>query len=144
VNAQHAPNRALLVLTHRALLEDTLHDGAALRRALIAEGWAVDVSNLRGGGRPEDDVDQPSNAAWVADPEIGAELEAATGGIAIDPADYDVVCFIGSRGSTWGSPMNHDLSRLVAGIADDGRITRRCRAMARRPRARPRCRCAGR
>jgi hypothetical protein len=100
VNAQHAPDRALLVLTHYALLEGALRDGAALRHALIAEGWTVDVSNLRGGGRPEDGFDQPSNEEWAADPEIQAELDVATGGDTIDPADYDVICFIGSRGYT--------------------------------------------
>jgi len=50
VNAQGAPNRALLVLTHRALLEDAFHGGVDLRHALIAEGWPVDVTSLRGGG----------------------------------------------------------------------------------------------
>jgi hypothetical protein len=38
------------VLTHSAVLEGILHDGAALRHALIAEGWSVDVTTFAKAG----------------------------------------------------------------------------------------------
>ncbi|MCU1661117.1 MAG: ThiJ/PfpI family protein [Pseudonocardia sp.] len=130
MTTQHTPNRALLVLTDDVVLEgtgDSVHDGTDPWLAFTTGGWTVDVTSIHE-DRPRDpgDDSQPSRTAQATDPKIpnpnGALKTDEVNPADHDNADYDIVCFVEGHGAMWGSPRNHDLSRLVAGVSEYGRI----------------------
>jgi putative intracellular protease/amidase len=136
------PHRALLVLT-AAPADDA--NGNDPWSVFTTEGWTVDITCIGGGspgpripgaplrtprleqlgtqGQPGlDGADHDSTGSGRGDRD-GADRDWADRDWADrDCADYDVVCFVDGRTTTWVSPRNPDLSRLMSRISEHGEI----------------------
>jgi hypothetical protein len=108
-------NRALLILTDGTT--DAVRRGTDTWRAMIAEGWKVDLRSTFGcrstkTARPRG---RPTSVSDSADSHVEPGLKAVS---KFDPHDYDVICLLTGLATTWISPHSHDSSRLTAKILD--------------------------
>ncbi|GAA1201390.1 hypothetical protein [Pseudonocardia alaniniphila] len=99
------PHRALLVLT-AAPADGGGNDPLSV---FTAEGWTVDVTRVgdRSRGTDRDRSDHDRSDRDRSDR---------------DCADYDIVCFVDGNTTTWASPRNPDVSRLMSEISEYGEV----------------------
>jgi putative intracellular protease/amidase len=116
------PHRALLVLTTAPADDDHGNDPWSV---FTTEGWTVDITRI---------ADRSPGPQIPGAPQRGSRLEpldipGRSGPGDADPdwadrdcADYDVVCFVDGNTTTWASPRNPDVSRLMSRISEYGEV----------------------
>jgi putative intracellular protease/amidase len=122
-------HRALLVLTSHGTLGDTgrttgytVSEAADPWRVFTEAGWTVDITTVAGGRPPEDGMDTSGQGAWKTDAAVQAKLDGAPSPDQVEPADYDVVYFVGGHGTMWDFPGNDDLQRLAVSVYERGGV----------------------
>jgi putative intracellular protease/amidase len=123
-------SKALFVLTSHGdlggvrptgyFVGEAAHPWQVLRDA----GVQVDLSSIAGGSPPQDgrDTGDEVENAFLADPQIGAQLADTRLLRDIDPAGYDAVLFVGGHGTMWDFPNNPDVARVGRRIYEQGGV----------------------
>ncbi|WP_433288131.1 hypothetical protein ACQPZQ_35210 [Pseudonocardia sp. CA-142604] len=137
------PHRALLVLTTAPADDGYGNDPWSV---FTAEGWTVDITGIGGRSRGPQSPGAPLRASRVERPptpgqpgladrdradqdsadqdwadQDWADQDCADRDWADrDCADYDIVCFVDGNTTTWVSPRNPDVSRLMSRVSEYG------------------------
>ncbi|MFH8403875.1 type 1 glutamine amidotransferase domain-containing protein [Streptomyces sp. NPDC018019] len=87
-----------------------------------AAGWDVGVVSVKGGEAPRDGVKEGDtvSAAFLA--AYADELKNTPSADQLDPADYDVIYFVGGHGTMWDFPGATDLAALASAIYSRGGV----------------------
>lgn len=124
------PN-VLLVLTSHEQLGDTgkttgyyVPEAAHPWHELRAAGIGVTLASIDGGTPPKDgyDPDDEVQRAFLADPDMAAQLANTKKLSDIDPAEFDAVLFVGGHGTMWDFPDNADVQRVIREVYEAGDI----------------------
>ena len=116
----HRPHRALLVLT-AAPADDA--NGSDPWSVFTAEGWTVDITRI-GDRSPRPQIPGATlRASRLEQPGTPGQPGLADRDWADrDCTDYDIVCFVDGNTTTWASPRNPDVSRLMSRISEYGEV----------------------
>ncbi len=126
-------NRALIVISSHDKLGDTgkptgwyLSEVTHVYYPLIKAGYKVDFASPQGGAAPMDpgsrEVKDDDNAKFLADAVVMKEIQQTLPLSKVDPKQYRLIHFAGGHGAMWDFPANPDLSRVAAGIYENGGI----------------------
>lgn len=122
--------RALLVLTSHDDLGGVRKTGYYVGEAadpwkvFTDAGYAVDLASIAGGTPPEDgrDEDDPTQQGFLNDPHIADQLRETASLGEVDPADYDIVFFVGGHGTMWDFPNSPDVDRVGKAVYEAGGV----------------------
>jgi putative intracellular protease/amidase len=124
-------NAILLALTSHDDLDGIRSTGFYVPEAARAwrvfrdEGFAVDLTSVRGGRPPMDgfDASDPAQQEFVRLPDLAATRPAAE----VDAVGYDAIFYVGGHGAMWDFPHDQDLARLGRDIYEsDGVVAAVC------------------
>ncbi len=123
-------SRALLVLTSHddlgGLRKTGYYVGEAADpwRVFTDAAYTVDVASVAGGAPPEDgrNDDDPTQRAFLSDPHIAAQLRDTRSLAEVNPADYDIVFFVGGHGTMWDFPASPDVDRVGREVYESGGV----------------------
>ena len=94
--------------------------------ALQESGIPVDIVSIAGGDAPIDprslESDDADNQRFLGNPQTRKLIEGTRALDQVDPADYAAVIFVGGHGTMWDFPGNRDVSRVAAGIYENGGV----------------------
>lgn len=119
----------LLALTSHGQLGDTgrktgfyLPEAAHPWHVLTAAGYRVDLMSIQGRRPPLDgeDLSDPIQRAFLADPQMAAQLADTRRPDEVDPADYDAILYVGGHGTMWDFPGNTRLAEITRDIWEAG------------------------
>jgi hypothetical protein len=114
------PHRALLVLTTAPADDGYGNDPWSV---FTAEGWTVDITRIGDRSRGLQIPGAPLRASRLEQPGTPGQPDRADRDRADrDCADYDIVCFVDGNTTTWASPRNPDVSRLMSRISEYGEV----------------------
>ncbi|MBF9070774.1 type 1 glutamine amidotransferase domain-containing protein [Streptacidiphilus fuscans] len=87
-------------------------------------GYHVDLVSPQGGRPPAygTDPQDPIQQAFLDDAEAGRKLAATLRPEEIDPADYDVVFYVGGHGTMWDFPGNAALAGIARDVYENGGV----------------------
>lgn len=133
----HTP-RALLVLTSNDDLSGRktgyyISEAAEPWKVFTEAGYTVDLASIAGGVPPEDgrNEDDPIQHAFLHDPRISEQLRNTTRLGDIDPADYEIVFFVGGHGTMGDFPESPDVDRVGREVYErDGVVAAVCHGPA--------------
>ena len=122
--------RALLVLTSHDDLGGVRKTGYYVGEAadpwkvFTEAGYTVDVASVAGGEPPQDgrDDEDETQQAFLNDPHIAAQLRDTPALYDVDPADYDIVYFVGGHGAMWDFPTSPDVDRIGREVYESGGV----------------------
>lgn len=122
--------RALLVLTSNDNLGGLRRTGYYVGEAadpwkVFSEaGYAVDLASIAGGVPPEDgrNENDPAQQEFLSDPSIAAQLQDTSSLAEVDPAEYDVVFFVGGHGTMWDFPEAPEVVRVGRAVYEAGGV----------------------
>ena len=122
--------RALLVLTSHDDLGGLRKTGWYASEAahpwkeLTDAGVEVDLASIEGGQPPMDGRDESDEVqnAFLADPDVSAQLADTPALADVDPSDYDAVLFVGGHGTMWDFPGNPEVTRVGRGVWESGGV----------------------
>ena len=123
--------KVLIVLTSHDKLGDTGKEtGFYLSEVShpVAEfdkaGLMVEYVSPKGGKAPMTgtELNDPLNAAFLANPNKMAQVENTLKPSQVNPADYVAIFYAGGHGTMWDFPNNPELDRIAATIYDQGGI----------------------
>ena len=132
-NQEGQQARALVVLTsHNTMGDSGEATGFWMAElthpyfALLEAGIHVDIVTIAGGDAPIDPrslkQDDADNDRFLSDPQSRELIEGTRALDEVDPADYAAVIFVGGHGTMWDFPENRDVSRVAAGIYENGGV----------------------
>lgn len=124
------PQRVLLVLTGNDDLGGVRRTGyyvgeaADPWRVFTGAGYAVDIASIGGGVPPEDgrDDDDPTQRAFLADPDVAAQLADTRKLADVDSGAYRAVFFVGGHGTMWDFPTEPAVDRVGREIYEAGGV----------------------
>jgi putative intracellular protease/amidase len=122
--------RALLVLTSHDDLGGLRKTGFYLGEAaepwkvFVDAGHHVDLASIAGGKPPEDGRDEGDAVQneFLNDAHIARQLSNTQSLADVDPADYDVVFFVGGHGTMWDFPTSPDVDRVGRAVYEAGGV----------------------
>jgi putative intracellular protease/amidase len=123
--------RVAIVLTNHGQLGDTgkatgfyLSEATHPHEVFRAAGYEVEFLSPKGGFAPMDgtDVEDPINAAFLADETLVAQTKQTTPIAAVDPARYDAVFFAGGHGTMWDFPDDPGVQSLIREVYERGGV----------------------
>lgn len=122
--------RALIAMTSQHTMPNGRETGVYASE--LAEAWevfagaglAVDLVSVRGGRPPMEAVnpDDPTQRAFLSDPEMTAKLADTPTADRLDPAAYEIVFVAGGHGAAVDLPGDAALAALLAGAYTAGRV----------------------
>lgn len=122
--------RALIVMTSQHTMPNGRETGVYASE--LAEAWEVfttaglrvDLVSVRGGRPPMEAVnpDDPTQRAFLSDPEMVAKLTDTPTADQLDPAAYEIVFVAGGHGAAIDLPEDEALAALLAGAYTAGRV----------------------
>lgn len=123
--------KILIALTSHDQIGDTgdstgfyVSEAAEPWRVLSRAGRQVDFVSTRGGRPPRDgeNLDDPVQRAFFADPDVAAKLASTPTPADIDPSEYRAVLFAGGHGTMWDFPDDKDLAQVTASVYEAGGV----------------------
>lgn len=127
----NAPRRLLSVLTSHGVLGDTgsktgFHLGEAVQPWRIAReaGYDMDFVSVQGGEPPMIGHDRHSaeERAFLADPEVAAQLRHTPTPQDVDASHYAGVLFVGGHGAMWDFRGHRQLQSVAREIYENGGV----------------------
>lgn len=99
---------------------EAAHPWTVLREA----GHRVEFASVAGGVPPEDGRDDtdPEQVAFLADPQVAAELANTKTVADFDPADFAAVLYVGGHGTVFDFPDDAPLAKFSAAVYEQGGI----------------------
>lgn len=99
---------------------EAAHPWQVLRDA----GMQVDLASIAGGSPPQDgrDTDDEVQNAFLADPQISAQLADTPPLRDVDPSGYDAVLYVGGHGTMWDFPNDPDVARVGRQVYEQGGV----------------------
>lgn len=96
--------------------------------AMAEAGHRVDIASPKGGRIPVDEssvsaraLEDPANAAFMADSRMKAALESSLGAGDVNPADYDILYLAGGHGTMWDFRDSPELQKLITAMYSAGK-----------------------
>lgn len=122
--------RALIAMTSQHTMPNGRETGvyaselAEAWEVFIAAGLRVDLVSVRGGRPPMEAVnsDDPTQRAFLSDPDMAAKLADTPTAGQLDPAAYDIVFVAGGHGAAIDLPEDTALAALLAGAHTARRV----------------------
>lgn len=101
-------------------INEAAHPWKVLRDA----GYEVDFASVRGGVPPQDGFDEsdPEQAAFLADPQVAAQLANTKTVSDYNPDDFDAVLYVGGHGTVFDFPGNAALAEFSASVYKSGGV----------------------
>lgn len=87
-------------------------------------GYQVDLASTAGGRPPADgvDLDDPTQRAFLDDPQVAAALADTPRLSDVDPSGYDAVLFAGGHGTMWDFPTDPGPGRVAREVWEQGGV----------------------
>lgn len=96
-------------------------------------GYQIDLASIKGGTPPVDPLSDPESPVssnrndqisidFYRDPDVLAQLAHTSRLKDLDPADYDVIYFVGGAGAMWDFPDDPDLIAFVRLMWERGKL----------------------
>jgi len=132
--------RVLQVLTSNDQLGDTSRktgywtsEFTHAHREFEKAGYHIDLASVKGGTPPVDPLSDPHSEVssnrndqisidFYSDPDVMAQLAHTSRLSEVDPADYDVIYFVGGAGAMWDFPDDPDIIAFVRVMWERGKI----------------------
>lgn len=122
--------RVLMVLTSYSDLGGVRKTGFYVPEAahpywvFKAREYSVDFVSTAGGQPPMDgyNANDAEQVRFLEDPEVKAKLTNTLTPDAVNPADYDVIFYVGGHGTMWDFPNNPQLAKIAAHIYENGGV----------------------
>lgn len=94
--------------------------------AVAAAGYDIDIVSPKGGKIPIDPVSvkkkDPSNEAFLNNPELARKLEASLTPDQVNPDEYDAIYFSGGHGTMYDFRGNPTLTELTSQMYSNGKV----------------------